>query len=67
MLAEIDDTVKESSNFNKKNNGTFKNILTRRLKDVSGICGLILANGWKEEVLLNEHFSNKPKQMPHLF
>ena len=35
-------------------NGTFKNISTRRLKDVSDICYPILTNIWNQEILLNK-------------
>ena len=46
-------------------NGTFKNILTRHLKDISDICSPILANIWNEEILINKDFVDK--QMCHLF
>ena len=42
-------------------NGTFKNIATRRLKDVSDICSPILANIWNEEILLNKIFPENLK------
>ena len=45
----------------QQQNGTFKNIPTRRLKDVSDICSPILANIWNEELLLNENFSENLK------
>ena len=35
-------------------NGTFKNISTCRLKDVSDICYPILTNIWNQEILLNK-------------
>ena len=37
-------------------NGTFKNISTRRLKDVSDICYPILTNIWNQQILLNKIF-----------
>ena len=40
---------------NNIKNGTFKNIPTRHLKDVSDICSLILANISNEEILLNKN------------
>ena len=43
-------------NLDNKKNGTFKNIPTRRLKDVSNMCSPILANIWNEEILLNKNF-----------
>ena len=42
-------------------NGTFKNIPTRRLKDVSDVCSPILANIWNEEILLNKNFPENLK------
>ena len=52
--------LKEIMNFdNKKWN--FKNIPTRRLKDVSDICSPILANIWNEEILLNKNFPENLK------
>ena len=42
-------------------NGTFKNIPTRRLKDVSDICSPILANIWNEKILLNKDFTENLK------
>ena len=39
-----------------KKHGTFKNIPTRRLKDVSEICSPLLANIWNEEIQLNKIF-----------
>ena len=44
---------------NKKWN--FKNIPTRRLKDVSDICSPILANIWNGEILLNKNFPENLK------
>ena len=42
-------------------NGTFKNIPTRRLKDVSDIFSPILANIWNEEILLYKIFPENLK------
>ena len=39
-----------------KRNRTFKNIPTRRIKDVSDVCSPVLANIWNEEILLNKNF-----------
>jgi len=61
MPIETIDVIKEISNLDNKKNGTFKNIPTRRLKDASDICGPILCNIWKEQVLLNKIFPNKLK------
>ena len=45
----------------QQKNGTFKNIPTCRLKDVSDICSPILANIWNEKLLLNKNFSENLK------
>ena len=45
----------------RKKNGTFKNIPTRRLKNVSDVCSPILANIWNEEILLNKKFPENLK------
>ena len=44
-----------------KRNRTFKNIPTRRIKDVSDVCSPILANIWNEEILLNKNFPENLK------
>ena len=41
--------------------GTFQNILTRRLKDVSDVCSPILANIRNKEILLNKRFPENIK------
>lgn len=61
MPAEIDGIIKEISNLDNKMNGVFKNIPSRRLKDVSDICSLISASVQKKETLLNKDFPNKLK------
>ena len=50
-------------------NGTFKNISTRRLKDVSDICYPILTNIWNQEILLNKIFLENLKlvDVPPIF
>ena len=45
----------------KKKKGTFKNISTCRLKDVSDICSPILAHISNEEILLDKNFSENLK------
>ena len=42
-------------------NRTFKNIPTRRIKDVSDVCSPVLANIWNEEILLNKNFPENLK------
>ena len=42
-------------------NGTFKNIATRRIKDVSDVCSSVLANIRNEEILLNKNFPENLK------
>ena len=49
--AAHENILKEMINLDKKN-GTFKNIPTRRLKDVSDVCSPILVNIWNKEILL---------------
>ena len=44
-----------------KRNRTFKNIPTRRIKDVSDVCSPVLANIWNEEILLNKNFPENLK------
>ena len=44
-----------------KKNGTFKNIPTRRIKDISDLCSPVLANIWNEEILLNKNFPENLK------
>ena len=56
LPTELESILKEIINLDNKKNGTFKNIPTRRLKDVSDICSPILANIWNEEILLNKIF-----------
>ena len=44
-----------------KKNERFKNIPTRRLKDVSDVCSPMLANIWNEEILLDRNFPGNLK------
>ena len=46
--AEIDDIIKEISNLDNKNNGSFENTPTYQSKDVLDICRTILVSSWKE-------------------
>ena len=46
---------------NKKKNGNFKNIPARPIKDVSDVCGHVLANIWNDEILLNKNFPENLK------
>ena len=55
LPTEQESILKEIINLDNKKNGTFKNIHTRRLKDVSDICSTILANICNEEILLNKN------------
>ena len=52
-----------------KKKRTFKDIPTRRFKDVSGICSPISANIWNEEILLNKDFPENLKlaDVPPIF
>ena len=53
---DYENILKEIINLDNKKNGTFKNIPTRLLKDVSDVCSPILANIWNEEIQLNKSF-----------
>ena len=61
LPTEQESILKEIINLDNKKNVTFKNIPTRRLKDVSNICRPILANIWNEEILLNKIFPENLK------
>ena len=58
LPTEQESSLKEIINFDnkKRKKVTFRNIPTRRLKDVSDICSPILASIWNEEILLNKNF-----------
>ena len=61
--ADHEKILKEIINFDikKKKNGTFKNILTRRLKDVSDVCSLVLAISGMKRFSLNKNFPENLK------
>ena len=61
MLIEQESISKEIINLDNKKNGIFRNIPTRRLKDVSDVCSPISANIWNEEILLNKNFPENRK------
>ena len=54
--ADHENILKEIINLDNKKNGTFKNVPTRLLKDISDVCSPILANVWNEEIQLNKSF-----------
>ena len=60
-IADHENILKEIINLDNKKNGTFKNIPTRCLKDVSDVCSSVLANIWNEEILLNKNFPENLK------
>ena len=61
LPTEQESILKVIINLDNKKKGTFKNIPTRHLKDVSDICSPILANSWNEGILLNKNFPENLK------
>ena len=61
LPTEQESILKETINLDNKKNGTFINIPTHRLKDVSDICSPSLANIWNEGILLNKIFPKNLK------
>ena len=59
--ADNEKILKEIINFSKKKNGTFKNIPTRRLKDVSDVCSPVLAISGMKRFSLNKNFQENLK------
>ena len=53
--------LKEIINLSNIKIGTFKNIPTRHIKDVSDVCSPVLANIWNGEILLNKNFPENIK------
>ena len=48
---EVSDILKETTALNNKKNGTFGNIPTKLLKEVSDICAPALNNSWNNEII----------------
>ena len=59
---EVRDILKETAALNNKKNGTFGNIPTKLLKEVSDICAPALNDIWNKEIIPQQSFPNNPKQ-----
>ena len=58
---EVRDILKETAALINKENGTFFNIPTKRLKEVSDICAPALNDIWSKETITQKRFSKKIK------
>ena len=58
---EVSDILKETTALNNKENGTFGNIPTKLLKEVSDICLPALNDIWNKEIITQESFPNNLK------
>ena len=58
---EVRDILKETTTLNNKNNGTFCNIPTKLLKQVSDICVPALIDIWNNEIITQKSFPNNLK------
>ena len=58
---EVSDILKETTALNNKKNGTFGNIPTKLLKEVSDICAPALNNIWNNEIITQKCFPNNLK------
>ena len=56
-ITEVSDILKETTAINDKRNGTFGNIPTKILKEVSDICAPALNDIWDNEVITHKKFS----------
>ena len=52
---------KETTALNNKKNGTFSNIPTKRLKEVSDICASLLKDIWNKETITQKSFPSNLK------
>ena len=55
---EVSDILKETTALNNKKNGTFGNIPTKLLKEVSDICAPALNDIWNNEIITQKCFPN---------
>ena len=55
---EVSDILKETTALNNKKNGTFGNIPTKLLKEVSDICAPALNDIWNNEITTQKCFPN---------
>ena len=58
---EVRDILKENAALNNKKNGTFGNIPTKLLKEVSDICAPALNDIWNNEIITQKFFPNNRK------
>ena len=58
---EVRDILKETTSLSNKKNGTFGNIPTKLLKEVSDICGPALNDIWNKEIFTQQSFPNNLK------
>ena len=56
--SEVSDILKETTALNNKKNGTFGNIPTKLLKEVSDICAPALNDIWNNEIITQKCFPN---------
>ena len=65
----IDDILKEMKNLYNKKNGTFKNIPSNRLKEVSEVTAPCLTNIWNTQTISEHTFPDnlKPADVPPVF
>ena len=56
-ITEVSDILKETTAINDKRNGTFGNIPTKILKEVSDICAPALNDIWDNEIITHKKFS----------
>ena len=58
---DISDILKETTALNNKKNGTFGNIPTKLLNEVSDICSPTLNDNWNNEIITQKCFPNNLK------
>ena len=58
---EVSDILKETTALNNKKNGTFGNIPTKLLKEVSEICAPALDDIWNNGIITQKCFPNNLK------
>ena len=59
--SEVSDILKETTALNNKKNGTFGNIPTKLLREVSDICAPALNDIWNNEIITEKSFPNNLK------
>ena len=60
-ITDVSDIRKETTALNNKKNGTFGNIPTKLLKEVSDICSSALNDIWNNEIITQKCFPNNLK------